>query len=1640
MSLRCARPSVSDVSRNPGRPKGFGWLMLAGILSLRTLQANVPIAPSTLPVNPTVTSGQASFAQPKPQSLEVNQSSAKANITWQSFSIGEAASVRFNMPSSDALTINRVSGNEATVIAGRLSSNGQVFVSNPNGILISSSARVETAGFLATTHQLTDIGYDNSLKLTSPGRGSVENFGSIESAAGGYVVLASTRVSNQGVISTLLGTTALVAGEQIELTLGRGIPIDVKVTRGYLDALVENRQAIVADGGTIILTAKGAEQALNSAVNNDGVLQARTVESKNGRIFLLGNGSMKVAGKLDASAPNGGDGGQIETSAPSVNIAPDVVVTTRAQIGKSGTWLIDPTDFTIGSGSATLSTSGIGATTLSASLESGNVAIATSVAGTGNGDIYVNAPVSWAANNKLTLSAHGDVIINSPITASGASGSVMFEFGLGSVTAGNLSDYIVHAPINLKAGNNFSTRRGSDGTINQFLVVTALGTFGDTSGTTLQGLQPYLNNYPPYAYVAIGADIDATPTSAWESGRGFLPLDSASMLEFTGLGHRIDGLHISRTSTTSVGLFSISYCVIKDLGITNSYISGGQNVGPISGDGGSTAFINCFTSNCFVRSNSNGPVSVGGIAGSARCVIDSYAENVEIHAAGGKRAGGITGSTGTGAGGGHLNDLPSNVIIRCWSSGVVHGADEIGGLVGTNFGHVADSYSVAIVYSDNSSSYVGGIAGKNWYGSISNCHSMSNIVGTSQGWFGTNYFTNCYAAYQSAQYVYPNNGTTVTGIYVLSGSSRAQSSYTNFDFTNTWWMKEGFTRPMLRSEARNYIFNSHQLQLVAMQPSGNYVMRYDLDLTLDLIDNLAYYRNIWSGQGFASLGDASTPFTGFFDGAGHTINSLVIATPSANAVGLFGTVIGGSISNLTLTAADVSGALDVGQLVGLNDGGIISQAHANGISAGTGRVGGLIGRAIGNSNVSDSSSTGTVNDTGSRAGGLIGENNSATSSINRSFSTNTVNGTTLVGGLVGYHVGDIYDAYARGNVNGTTEVGGLIGRIDGGTISRVYSRGRVSGTGSLGGLVGVKNGTSNFSYAYWEIESSYQPTSPAGTSFTYSIKTKHSTYAGFDFANIWGISVNLSYPDTYPELRSQTSGQYLQTPIYVRPNTGSSVYGETPSFTYGLYYQPDGSGQTVTGATISGSPTWTGVPTNTSAAGNYAISYNTGLSITFSSGYYTLFTENPTLWQVTARPLTLTAGSFSKTYGSLDPSFTYAVQTTGTGVGLINGDSVSGSLTRIAGENVGSYAINQGALSVTNSGNYAITYTPRNLTIGQRAITLAATAASKIYGNMDPSLGVSITAGSLGSATVSDALADVTGTITRVAGENVGNYAISLGSGIKAGNYAISYTSGNLTIAQRTITLAATAASKTYGNVDPSLGVSITTGSLGSATVSDTLANVTGTITRVVGENVGSYAISLGSGTKAGNYAISYTSGNLTIGRRAISLTANAASKNLGNIDPTLSVSITAGSLGSTTVSDTLANVTGTLTRAPGENAGNYAIALGSGSKAANYTISFTPGALTIRGNSKPYCGITEYPEGLEPETLLRPKSTSDDGDEQILAHIMTPEEGDEGDLFLRPSDVKKAKAKPRSALTIIDGGVKLPSDVRQYFYQQTSK
>lgn len=112
-----------------------------------------------------------------------------------------------------------------------------------------------------------------------------------------------------------------------------------------LGSFVENAGRIEAQGGYVLLTAKAAENAIHSVINQTGSIEATTVGTHNGTIILnAGTGSLNVAGTLDASAPTGGDGGYIDTSGAHVSIAPTTKITTLAPFGKTGTWLIDPND------------------------------------------------------------------------------------------------------------------------------------------------------------------------------------------------------------------------------------------------------------------------------------------------------------------------------------------------------------------------------------------------------------------------------------------------------------------------------------------------------------------------------------------------------------------------------------------------------------------------------------------------------------------------------------------------------------------------------------------------------------------------------------------------------------------------------------------------------------------------------------------------------------------------------------------------------------------------------------------------------------------------------------------------------------------------------------------------------------------------------------------------------------------------------------------------------------------------------------------------------------------------------------------------------------------------------------------------
>ncbi|MDB5692514.1 MAG: filamentous hemagglutinin, partial [Alphaproteobacteria bacterium] len=391
----------------------FAGLALLGLAAASAAQAQ------SLPSGGTVTAGSATIATGG-QAVTITQSSQQAAINWQSFSIGKDNQVVFVQPNSNSVALNRVIGPDPSSILGSLQANGKVFLINPNGILFGRGANVNVGGLVASTLGLSDADFMAGHYAFTGSGGAVVNQGAIN-ADGGYVALLGASVSNEGTIQANLGTVALAAGQAITLDVAGDGLLNVAVDKGAVNALVANGGLLRADGGRVLMTAQAAGALLRTVVNNTGIIEARTLQDRKGTITLLGDmqsGTMSIKGVLDASAPNGGDGGFIETSAARVDIADGARITTAAPFGTTGTWLIDPADFTIGAGG------NISGATLSQQLVTNSIVISTIPApgdtSGGNGDIIVNDAIAWTASGApttLTMNAFRDVVINAPISA-----------------------------------------------------------------------------------------------------------------------------------------------------------------------------------------------------------------------------------------------------------------------------------------------------------------------------------------------------------------------------------------------------------------------------------------------------------------------------------------------------------------------------------------------------------------------------------------------------------------------------------------------------------------------------------------------------------------------------------------------------------------------------------------------------------------------------------------------------------------------------------------------------------------------------------------------------------------------------------------------------------------------------------------------------------------------------------------------------------------------------------------------------------------------------------------------------------------------------------------------------------------------
>jgi len=449
----------------------------------------------------------------------IAQNSKVLSLNWQSFDVGADQTVNFLQPGASSIAVNRILGNTASEIFGHLNANGQVWLINPNGVLFGQGAQVNVGGIVASTLDLDDstLG-SNTVRFSGDGKGKVINQGSITTANGGYAALIGNQVSNQGVIRAQLGTVALGGGSAVTLTFGDNHLLHLAVDKSTLNNLAENRQLIVADGGQVLMTAGARDSLLASAVNNTGTVQARSVENHDGVITLLGGmeaGTVNVGGTLDASAPNGGNGGQIETSAANFKLATDAKITASAPTGKAGTWLVDPTDLTIDTNAANTISSTLNGGTNVVEQTTSSGASGVGVQSAGNGDINVNAAISWNnAAATLELDAFHDINVNATINGSGG---IVMNATSGTLTVGNTGGLSAGTGATLNA-SKFTNNAGANALGAKWNLFTA-----NPASNVLGGITP---NFIQYG-TSVGGTLQG-------SGNGLI-YSTAASLQVTGL-------------------------------------------------------------------------------------------------------------------------------------------------------------------------------------------------------------------------------------------------------------------------------------------------------------------------------------------------------------------------------------------------------------------------------------------------------------------------------------------------------------------------------------------------------------------------------------------------------------------------------------------------------------------------------------------------------------------------------------------------------------------------------------------------------------------------------------------------------------------------------------------------------------------------------------------------------------------------------------------------------------------------------------------------------------------------------------------------------------------------------------------------
>jgi len=316
-----------------------------------------------------------------------NQTANKVYNRVDSYNIGLEEHHIYSQPSVDAVFLQRVTGQDPSSILGLLTANGQVWIMNPSGVLFGSEARINTAGFMASSLVMAeDDFFAGRYELSQEGDGGyVINKGTIDVNNGGYAILAGASVINDGYITADDGEVVLAAGRKMAFDFDGDGMINYAVDEAVAASIVGPDGADLTSavlnsgsisGARVLMTASAARSVFDAVVNNEGVVEAISVSTEGGVIRLLGGdeGDVINTGTLDASGDAGG--GEIQISGERVGNAGTIAANDTSGVD-GGKIVISSTGKTVMTSSGVVEAKGGGEIRINQPDENGNTAEAT---------------------------------------------------------------------------------------------------------------------------------------------------------------------------------------------------------------------------------------------------------------------------------------------------------------------------------------------------------------------------------------------------------------------------------------------------------------------------------------------------------------------------------------------------------------------------------------------------------------------------------------------------------------------------------------------------------------------------------------------------------------------------------------------------------------------------------------------------------------------------------------------------------------------------------------------------------------------------------------------------------------------------------------------------------------------------------------------------------------------------------------------------------------------------------------------------------------------------------------------------------------------------------------------------------------